>query len=70
MLPGATARSSSQALAQLRAGETEAARRTLETLLADPLTPANLSRRAAELMAALGGPLETAADARRGRRSR
>ncbi|MCE3248066.1 MAG: rane protein [Geminicoccaceae bacterium] len=51
-----------QALAQLRAGETEAARRTLETLLADPLTPANLSRRAAELMAALGGPLETAAD--------
>jgi hypothetical protein len=52
-----------QALAQLRAGETEAARRTLETLLADPLTPANLSRRAAELMASLGGPLETAEDA-------
>jgi hypothetical protein len=52
-----------QALAQLRAGDTEAARRTLETLLADPLTPANLSRRAAELMAALGGPLEPAQDA-------
>ncbi len=51
-----------QALAQLRAGETEAARRTLETLLADPLTPANLSRRAAELTASLGGPLETAED--------
>jgi hypothetical protein len=52
-----------QALAQLRAGDTEAARRTLETLLADPLTPANLSRRAAELMASLGGPLEPAEDA-------
>ena len=52
-----------QALGQLRAGETEAARRTLEILLADPLTPANLSRRAAELMASLGGPLETAEDA-------
>ena len=51
------------ALAQLRAGETEAARRTLETLLEDPLTPGNLSRRAAELLASLGGPLETAAGA-------
>ena len=52
-----------EALAQLRAGETEAARRTLETLLSDPLTPPQLSRRAAELMASLGGPLETAEDA-------
>jgi hypothetical protein len=52
-----------EALAQLRAGDTEAARRTLETLLSDPLTPGNLSRRAAELMASLGGPLETAEDA-------
>jgi hypothetical protein len=51
-----------EALAQLRAGETEAARRTLETLLADPLTPGNLSRRAAELMAVLGGPPATAED--------
>jgi len=55
-----------EALAQLRAGETEAARRTLETLLADPLTPGNLSRRAAELLASLGGPLETAEDATAG----
>ena len=52
-----------EALAQLRAGETEAARGTLETLLDDPLTPGNLSRRAAELLASLGGPLETAEDA-------
>jgi hypothetical protein len=52
-----------EALAQVRAGETGAARRTLETLLADPLTPGNLSRRAAELLAALGGPPETAEDA-------
>jgi len=52
-----------EALAQLRAGETEAARRTLETLLSDPLTPPQLGRRAAELMASLGGPLETAEDA-------
>jgi hypothetical protein len=51
------------ALAQLRAGDSEGARRTLDELLADPQTPANLSRRAAELMAALGGPLETAGDA-------
>jgi len=50
-----------EALAQLRAGEPEAARRTLETLLADPLTPGNLSRRAAELLASLGGPLDAAA---------
>jgi hypothetical protein len=49
-----------QALAQLRAGDSEGARRTLDQLLADPQTPANLSRRAAELMAALGGPPKTA----------
>jgi hypothetical protein len=47
-----------EALAQLRAGDLDSARRTLETLLADPRTPANLSRRAAELMAAIGGPAE------------
>jgi hypothetical protein len=55
-----------EALAQLRAGETEAARGTLETLLADPLTPGNLSRRAAELLASLGGPLQSAEDAAAG----
>jgi hypothetical protein len=45
-----------EALAQIRAGDLDGARRTLDTLLADPRTPANLSRRAAELMAAIGGP--------------
>jgi len=52
-----------EALAQLRAGDIEGARRTLDVLLADPSTPANLSRRAAELMASLGGPVADAADA-------
>lgn len=45
-----------RALAQLRAGETEAARATLALLVEDPRAPANLSRRAAELLSALGGP--------------
>jgi hypothetical protein len=45
-----------EALAQLRAGDVDGARRTLDTLLADPRTPANLSRRAAELLASIGGP--------------
>jgi hypothetical protein len=44
-----------EALAQIRAGDVEAARRTLNVLLDDPRTPADLSRRAAELMTALGG---------------
>ena len=44
------------ALAQLRAGETEAARATLALLVEDPRTPPNLGRRAAELLSALGGP--------------
>ena len=44
------------ALAQLRAGETEAARATLTLLAEDPRTPPNLGRRAAELLNALGGP--------------
>jgi hypothetical protein len=43
------------ALAQLRAGETEAARATLALLVEDPRTPPNLGRRAAELLSALGG---------------
>lgn len=44
------------ALAQLRAGDTEAARATLTNLVDDPRTPPDLGRRAAELLAALGGP--------------
>jgi hypothetical protein len=53
------------ALAQLRAGETEAARATLALLVEDPRTPPNLGRRAAELLSALGGPsdADVAADA-------
>jgi hypothetical protein len=45
-----------QALAQLRAGQTDAARRTLEDLAQDPGTPPDLGRRAGELLASLGGP--------------
>jgi hypothetical protein len=45
-----------RALAQLRAGDTAAARETLASLVDDPRTPPNLSRRAAELLASLGGP--------------
>ena len=48
------------ALAQLRAGQTDAARRTLSDLVQDPGTPPDMSRRAAELLASLGGPLGTA----------
>jgi hypothetical protein len=53
-----------RALAQMRSGETVAARQTLDDLLADPLTPPDLARRAAELLAFLGGP--PAADAGEG----
>ncbi len=49
-----------EALAQLRAGQTDAARRTLGDLLKDPATPPDLARRAAELLASLGGPLQAA----------
>jgi hypothetical protein len=49
-----------QALAQLRAGQTDAARRTLEDLAQDPGTPPDLGRRAGELLASLGGPPEAA----------
>ena len=45
-----------RALAQMRSGDTAAARQTLDDLLADPLTPPHLGRRAAELLAYLGGP--------------
>ncbi|MEZ5932803.1 MAG: tetratricopeptide repeat protein [Alphaproteobacteria bacterium] len=47
-----------KAVAQMKAGRTEEARATLETLLADQNTPGNLQRRASELLNALGGPLE------------
>jgi hypothetical protein len=49
-----------QALAQMRAGDRVAARQTLDDLLADPTTPPRLAQRAAQLLAALGGPVETA----------
>jgi hypothetical protein len=52
-----------QALAQMRAGETAAARETLTRLVNDPSTPANLSQRASELLSALGGPVDGAEDA-------
>jgi hypothetical protein len=45
-----------RALTQMQNGDTMAARQTLDGLLADPLTPPNLARRAAELLAFLGGP--------------
>ncbi len=44
------------ALAALRAGDTARARETLASLVEDPRTPPGLGRRAAELLAALGGP--------------
>ncbi|HEX5080096.1 MAG TPA: tetratricopeptide repeat protein [Geminicoccaceae bacterium] len=43
------------ALAQLRAGDKEAARKTFASLVDDPRTPPDLSRRAAEILASLGG---------------
>jgi hypothetical protein len=45
-----------RALAQMKSGDTAGARKTLDDLLADPLTPPHLGRRAAELLAFLGGP--------------
>jgi hypothetical protein len=50
-----------RALAQMRSGDTVAARQTLNQLLDDPLTPPDLGRRAAELLAFLGGPPAAAA---------
>ena len=47
-----------KAVAQMKVGRSEEARATLETLLADADTPANLQRRARELLDALGGPLD------------
>lgn len=51
------------ALSRLRAGDTEAARRALGELVDEPGTPANLRRRANELLASLGGPVAAAAQA-------
>jgi hypothetical protein len=45
-----------RALAQMRAGETLEARRTLTALVSEPGAPANLAGRASELLEALGGP--------------
>jgi hypothetical protein len=50
-----------RALAQMRSGDTVAARQTLSDLLDDPQTPPDLGRRAAELLAFLGGPPAAAA---------
>jgi hypothetical protein len=50
-----------QALAQMQAGETLQARRTLTTLVSEPGTPANLARRASELLESLGGPPDSEA---------
>lgn len=47
-----------KAIAQMKAGQTAEARATLELLLDDENTPANLARRAGELLNALGGPIE------------
>ena len=46
-----------KAIAQMKAGRTDEARATLETLAASDVTPANMQRRASELLRALGGPL-------------
>lgn len=46
------------AVAELRAGNTEEARRQLTALADDPLVPTGLRGRATELLAALGGPVQ------------
>lgn len=46
-----------KAIAQMKAGRVDEARATLETLLESETTPDNMQRRAAELLRALGGPL-------------
>lgn len=45
-----------EALAQIRAGDLDAARDTLSSLIGDPSAPANLVQRASELRASIGGP--------------
>lgn len=46
------------ALAELKAGNRDGARQQLTALADDPLVPAGLRGRAAELLAALGGPVQ------------
>lgn len=46
------------AIAEFKAGNAEEARRQLTALADDPLVPAGLRGRAAELLAALGGPVQ------------
>ncbi|WP_185973628.1 tetratricopeptide repeat protein [Ferrovibrio terrae] len=46
------------AIAEFKAGNVEEARRQLTALADDPLVPAGLRGRAAELLAALGGPVQ------------
>ncbi|HEX6144303.1 MAG TPA: tetratricopeptide repeat protein [Geminicoccaceae bacterium] len=52
-----------KALAELEAGAEVEARNTLSGLVSDPTTPSGVSRRASELLQALGGPVEEAAPA-------
>lgn len=47
-----------QAMAELKAGNLDAARQLLTTLADDALAPAGLRGRATELLAALGGPVQ------------
>ena len=47
-----------KAMAEVKAGQTNDARATLKTIIDAADTPANLARRANELLDALGGPLE------------
>ena len=47
-----------KALAEMKAGQTNEARATLQRLLESSTTPGSLQRRASELLEALGGPLE------------
>jgi hypothetical protein len=50
-----------KALAQLKANDSQGARATLQGLTEDPATPPDMTRRAAELLATLGGPLAAGA---------
>lgn len=47
-----------KALAELESGEASTARATLNELVRDPAVPAGIGRRAAEMLQALGGPIE------------
>lgn len=51
------------ALAKLETGQTAEARQLLQDLVEDPATPASLSQRAGELLASLGGPVQSQGDA-------